>query len=304
MSQQAVTTHPRMQNPKTIDVKGIATRYFDQGTGETILFVYGGNFGVGDTGTSAHVWDLNFGPLSHGHRVVALDKLGQGYTANPLRDEDYTMNAVVNHIADFITALGLSRVHIVGHSRGGFAATRVALQFPHLIESLTIVSSGTLSPRIALNEVVLSGQPFPSYTKESARWVYTGYCHDPATVTEEWLDRSYEVQGLPHIKEGVLKMYREGLMTRYWAPGLARDKRETHTWLQEGRLQRPTQIIWGLDDTTVIAEGAYDVFEIVAAHNRHVELTMFNHCGHFAYREHPARFNMQLGSFVAGLTHA
>ncbi len=192
-----------------------------------------------------------FRALSHGHRVVAPSTNSvKGTPPNPLRDEDYTMNAVVNHIADFIAALGLSRVHIVGHSRGGFAATRVALQFPHLIESLTIVSSGTLSPRIALNEVVLSGQPFPSYTKESARWVYTGYCHDPATVTRNGSTARTRYKGFPISRRGVLKMYREGLMTRYWAPGLARDKRETHTWLQEGRFTAADSNHLGLDDTT------------------------------------------------------
>ncbi len=109
------------------------------------------------------------------------------------------------------------------------------------------------------------------------------------------------MQQLPHIKDGVRKMYHEGLITRYWFPGLARDKRDTHRWLQEGRLQRPTQIIWGLNDPTVTAEGAYDLFDILAASNRHVELAMFSQCGHFPYREHTDRFNAQLESFVRSL---
>lgn len=293
---------PRMNNPKEIDVGGVRTRYYDEGQGEVILFIYGGNFGVGASGSSAYVWDLNFGPLSKNHRVIALDKLGQGYTQNPLRDEDYTMAAVIKHIIDFIELMELKDIHIVGHSRGGYASARVTLESQHLIRSLTIVSSGTLSPRISLNEIQLSGLPYPPYTHESSRWIYEGYCCRHEAVTDEWMDRSYEILQLPHIKEGVHKMYHEGLIDRYFAPLLAREKRETHNWLREGRLQRPTQIIWGLDDKTVEPEGAYDLLETIAANNRNVEMVMFNHTGHFVYREHPERFNSQLGSFVDQVT--
>ena len=86
--------------------------------------------------------------------MIALDKVGQGHTGNPLND-DYTMQAVVDHAATFLKALGLPPVHLVGHSRGGFAATRLTLQHQHLVRSLTIINSGTLMPRVGTNEVVL-----------------------------------------------------------------------------------------------------------------------------------------------------
>lgn len=284
--------------PTVVDVDGVATSYHRAGSGEPIVFIYGGNFGTADSAPSAYAWDLNFVPLSSRFDVVAFDKIGQGYTGNPLRDEDYTMAAVVRHAAALIEKLKLPPVHLVGHSRGGFAATRIALEYPNLVKSLSIVSSGTLSPRVSTNEVALSKVPFPPFTRDSARWIYQHYCFDPKTVTDEWVDRVYDVLSLPKYKESVHKMVDEGCGQRFFMPQLAKQKRETLNWLREGRLQRPTQIIFGQNDPTVATEGAFDVFDMIAAHQRRTEMHIINQSGHFCYREHPERFNALLAGFV------
>ena len=58
------------------------------------------------------------------------------------------MQAVVRHAAGFIRALGLPPVHIVGHSRGAYAAIRLTLENHDLVRSVTIVNTGTLSPGV------------------------------------------------------------------------------------------------------------------------------------------------------------
>lgn len=284
---------------KYIDVAGVKTAYHDAGEGpETVLFVYGGNFGGAEASSSAAVWNLNFGPLAQKYRVIAFDKLGQGYTGVPLRDDDYTMAAVVAHARDFIRAMKLPPVHIVGHSRGGFASARLTLEHPELVRSLSIVSSGTLSPGVGTNEVTLASPPFPPFTRESARWVYENYCYKPETVTEAWLDVVMDVLSQPVYREGVKKMVEEKLGVRLFLPDLARYKRETLHWINEGRLQRPTQIVWGFNDRTVVAERGVEMFNMISAHERRTTLNIFNEAGHFVYREHPERFNALLDGFV------
>jgi 2-hydroxy-6-oxonona-2,4-dienedioate hydrolase len=287
-----------MPPAKTIDVDGVQTSYHIAGAGQPIVFIYGGNFGSADSAPSAHAWNLNFVPLAQKFQVVAFDKIGQGFTGNPSRDEDYTMAAVVRHAAAFIGALKLPPAHIVGHSRGGYAGTRLALEYPHLVRSLTIVSSGTLSPRVSTNEVALSKCPHPPFTRESARWIYEGYCFKPSTVTDDWIEIVFEVLQLPKYRHSVKKIVDEQLGSRVFLPELAKQKRETLQWLREGRLQRPTQIIFGRNDPTVAIEGAFDLFDVIAEHQRKTELHIFNQAGHFSYREHPERFNALLGDFV------
>ena len=290
-----------MTAPQDIDVGGIRTRYYDEGRGEPIVFIYGGNFGSDTSAASARCWDQNFAALAERFRVVAFDKLGQGYTDNPRRDEDYTMAAVVRHAADFIRALALPPVHLVGHSRGGYAATRLALECQHLVRSLTIVNSGTLTPGVSTNDVVLSRCPHPPYTRESARWVYEGYCFRREAVTADWIEVVYEVMQQPKHRESVRKMMGEQLGATQFLPALARDKRETLGWIEDGRLQRPMQVVWGFNDRTIEARYGIDLFQLIAAQERRTTLALFNESGHFPYREHPARFNALMAHFVAGL---
>jgi 2-hydroxy-6-oxonona-2,4-dienedioate hydrolase len=288
-----------LPEPRNINIAGVDTRYYDIGEGpETIVFVYGGNFGSAESASSAYAWNLNVHALAERHRVIAFDKLGQGYTGAPLRDTDYTMAAVVNHICQLLDALDLSPVHIVGHSRGGFASARVTLERPDLVRSLTIVSSGTLSPGVGTNEVVLAAPPHPPLSRESARWVYENYCYRASTVTDEWIDEVMDVLKHPGYLAAVRKMAEEQLGVRVFLPELARMKRETLRWIDEGRLQRPVQLIWGANDKTVVMDRGIELFNMIAAHERRVTLNVFNESGHFPYREHPARFNALLDRFV------
>jgi pimeloyl-ACP methyl ester carboxylesterase len=245
------------------------------------------------------VWNHNFGPLSKaGFRCLALDKLGQGYTDNPLRDEDYTMAAVVEHVAAFIRALKLPPAHVVGHSRGGFACTSLTLRHPELVRSLTIVNSGTLSPTFNMNEAVLTPCPFPSWTREAARFVYEGYSYDKSKVTEEWIDTVMAVLALEKSRASARKMVDEKLKSRVFLPQLGLQKRETLNLIREGMLRRPTQIFWGYNDPTSRFDGGLELLRLIGEHNRRTFLHVINEAGHFVFREQPEQFNASLARFV------
>ena len=158
-----------LSNEKFVDVGGIRTRYFEKGKGEPIILLHGSYFGADLSADCAANWSRNFEGLSQWGRVIALDRLGQGYTDNPKRDEDYTMAAVNAHVRDFIKTLGLSNVHLVGHSRGGYVACRTTLDNPELIKTCVLVDSGTLAPGVTPMETLFKDTPEPRLTKESQR---------------------------------------------------------------------------------------------------------------------------------------
>src|SRR5919106_3419256 len=190
---------------KWIDIEGIRTRYYEAGSGEPIVFIYGGNFGTADSASSAYTWSENLLPLAQHFHAITFDKAGQGETDNPSND-DYTMAAVVRHAAAFIRALKLPPVHLVGHSRGGYAAARLTLEHHDLVKSLTVVNSGTLSPGIGTNEVVLAKPPYPAGTRECVRWVYQSYSFNPEVVDDEWVDAVMFTLSLPKYQESVRKL--------------------------------------------------------------------------------------------------
>ena len=288
----------QMPEGRWIDVDGIRTRYHEAGSGDPVVFIYGGNFGTGDSASSAFTWNLQLQALAPRFRAIAFDKIGQGQTDNP-KNDDYTMQAVVRHAAAFLRAMKLPPVHLVGHSRGGYAATRLTLEHHDLVRSLTVVNSGTLSPGVGTNEVILSRPPFPRGSRECVRWVYENYSYDKAVVGEDWVDVVMETLAQPKYQESVKKMEGERLSSRLFLPRLAREKRETLQWLADGRLQRPVQVVWGYDDRTAVLERGMELFQLFARHEPRALFHVFNQSGHFPFREHPKRFNALLSRFCS-----
>lgn len=150
-----------MKNEKYIDIEGIRTRYFEAGSGPHLVLFHGGHFGSHDAADCAEDWSLNFDGLAQWFHVVAVDKIGQGFTDNPKSDEDYTMAAVVQHAYDFLKTLGLRIVHPVGHSRGAYLVARLVLEHPELFTSCILVDTNTLAPGISKNETVMANPPLP-----------------------------------------------------------------------------------------------------------------------------------------------
>lgn len=304
-SSLAQTGYPGLPDGRLITVNGLDTWYTEAGSGTPIVFVYGGNFGTPESAPGAYAWDLTVQGLSGAFRTIVYDKPAQGLTSSPVADSAYTMQTVVDHLIGFIEALKLPPVHLVGHSRGGYVVTRATLLRQDLVRSLTIVNSGTLSPGVGTNEVILAKPPAPPWTRQSIRWVYEQYCHRTEAVTDEWIERSLEILHRPEYRETVERIQQQRLIPNLFLPALARDKHQTLTWLAEGRLQRPVQIVWGRDDRTARLSRGYELFRTLSTHERRVVLDVVDKCGHFPYREHPRWFNDVLGSFIerAGYEH-
>jgi hypothetical protein len=76
-----------------LDVNGIRTRYYDHGSGETVVFIYGGNFGMGIR-IALHM-ELEFRSVVEKLSRRAFDKL---YRSPTTREPTTTRCAVVRHI--------------------------------------------------------------------------------------------------------------------------------------------------------------------------------------------------------------
>ncbi|MDE0176742.1 MAG: alpha/beta fold hydrolase [Defluviicoccus sp.] len=286
---------------KFVDVDGINTRYFDRGTGETIVLFHGGNFGSHHGADCAADWNLNFDGLAEECRVIAVDKIGQGYTDNPETDDDYTMARVVRHALGFLDALDLQDCHIVGHSRGAYLTCRMTLENPARIKSNIMVDTNTLGPGQGRNHIVFTDTPKPYLSRESQRWVLENYSWNPKIVTEDWLDELMRVAALPKYLKSVRKMLDEGLLDRVFVPQLGREKRDTFDRLMSDGTQRPNLIVWGLNDPTATIDQGFALYEMVVHKEPRTEMHVFNHAGHFSYREHPEAFNRLILDYVHSL---
>ncbi|TAK07237.1 alpha/beta hydrolase [bacterium] len=287
-----------MTNEKFVDVGEIRTRYFEKGDGDILALFHGGHFGSHDSADSANDWGLNFDGLARWFHVYAVDKLGQGYTDNPLSDADYTMAAVVQHAYGFLQTLGLRNVSLIGHSRGAYPVARLTLEHPELIRSCIVVDSNTLAPGVGRNEIVMANPPLPRLTKESQRWVFQKYSHGFDHITEEWLEAVTRIAALPKYQQAVTKMEAQGLRTTRFLPHLARQKEETLAWIRDGGMKKPTLVIWGYNDPTATLAQGLALFDLITARTPKAQLHIFNQAGHFTYREHPKAFNELIRCFV------
>ena len=287
-----------MTGEKFVDVNGIRTRYFEKGEGEPVVLFHGGSFGSGTTALSAADWDLNFDGLAKWCRVFAVDKLGQGYTDNPKTDDDYTMDAVVEHAAGTLRALGLEGAHLVGHSRGGYMACRLTVDLPELVKSCIIVDSNSCAPGTGRNDFVFANMPLPALSAESQRWNLEKYSYDTGCVTDDWVENCVRIADQPKYREAHRKMTVVGYQWTRFLPGLQTRKEEMFRILATRGIQRPVMQVWGYNDPTVSQEQAMELYRILAEKEHRARWQVFNRSGHFSFREHPERFNDVLRSFI------
>jgi pimeloyl-ACP methyl ester carboxylesterase len=285
-----------------MDVKSIRTRYFDEGTGEPVVFIHGS--GVGDPigASNAEDWSLNFSDAARTYNAITLDRLGQGYTDNPLRDSDYTMSAAVAHVVDFLRLLGKGPYHLVGHSRGGYVACRITLDHPDLVRSCFMIDSATSAPGMERNPFVFAKNPHGRANREAIEFCYRGYAYSPAHMTKEWIDNKLEIITLEKTKKSIAKMFDDGLMHSVFWPGLRNDREEMHIRLQNYGLLRPTMLLWAANDPTAPLENGHAFFKMLAHRQRRTQMHVVNEAGHFSHREQPQVFARVLAEFLDGVS--
>ena len=262
------------------------------------MLFHGGNFGSTGSADATDDWGGTIDDIAKWGRVVAIDKLGQGYTENPKSDDDYTMAAVVKHAYQTLRTLGIESAHLVGHSRGGYLTCRLTVDYPAIAKSCVIVSSNTCAPGTGGNEKAFANQPKPSLTAESQRWVLEHYSYSADCVTDEWVEALAAIAQQQSYAEAVEKMTQEGYLWTKFLPGLSTDKEEMFQILRTRGIQRPVLQIWGYNDPTVSHAQAYDLYRILAEKERRARWQTLNEAGHFCYREQRKRFNEVLQSFI------
>jgi len=82
-----------------------------------------------------------------GFRAIAVDIKGHGLSDKPIgEDALYSTERLVRETAQLIDALEVERFALVGQSMGGGIALRIALEQPHRVSGLVLVSPVGLAP--------------------------------------------------------------------------------------------------------------------------------------------------------------
>ncbi len=287
-----------MREAKFIDVEGVRTRYFEAGSGEHLLLLHGGNFGDDDNVDCAENWARNWDGFAGSFHVIAIDKLGQGHTDNP-RPGNYKVESVVAHALGFIRALGLDRLNLVGHSRGGYLAMRLTMEDQDRISALTVVDSASMSPGSNVRRgPLLAGAPKPLLSRESIEWVTGAFSYSNAHITSDWLDAREAIAGSAKNAEAVEERWK--VNDSDYLPGLNAQKDQTMAWIADGKLRVPTLLVWGKNDPSAVVSGGIAAFDIIAESTARAAMHIFSQAGHYSYREQPDDFVGVVKTFIEG----
>jgi pimeloyl-ACP methyl ester carboxylesterase len=285
-----------MRDPKFLDVAGTRTRYFEAGAGEPVVLVHGGQFGSYNCATD---WDQNFGELADGFRVIAYDKIGQGWSGNPTSPSAYVLETAVEHLERVVETLAPGGAHLVGHSRGGYAVTRLALDRPELVRSLVLVDPGSLMHRTSgFYPAVEARAAAISDGRERLRFEIAEASFERSMATDFWVEDILAfIETEKYVEARRICAEQQEALTDQ----LVQSQHETWAAISAGALvQLPVLLVWGYNDRGAPIEecGIPALHQLMAAVPQ-ARMHVFNQSGHYAFREHPAEFNQVVRAFIS-----
>jgi pimeloyl-ACP methyl ester carboxylesterase len=118
----------------SIEIDGFPIVYAEAGEGTPLILVHGT---LGDQRSFAKQME----PLGAAHRVISLS-MRHCWPGTWMEGGDFTIDRHVADVARFIAAMNQGPVHLLGHSRGGHIAFRVAERHPELVRALVLAEPG------------------------------------------------------------------------------------------------------------------------------------------------------------------
>ena len=118
-----------------IGLGGVEMAYDDVGTGERPFVLL-----HGFTGSRDDFADVlpDLAPLG---QTLAPDWRGHGASTNTGDASSYSLDQLVRDLRAFLDALAIERIDLLGHSMGGMAALRFALEYPERVRSLVLMDT-------------------------------------------------------------------------------------------------------------------------------------------------------------------
>jgi pimeloyl-ACP methyl ester carboxylesterase len=132
-----VYSAPEYGRDRFVLVRGYTLHYVEAGEGVPLLLIPGAF-------TTYRTWNRVLPELMRHNRVLAVDYLGVGDSDKPAQGFGYTVEEQADVMAEFIAALGLTGVNVMGASYGGAVALNLAARYPDLVRRVVCIEGGAL----------------------------------------------------------------------------------------------------------------------------------------------------------------
>jgi len=182
-------------------INGVTHFYLDEGPaqGEPVVFVHGWD-------CSSFWWHNVTADLNKlGYRTINYDLRGHGFTDdNPLGDEDYRLERMVEDLEALRIKLNLDKFHLATFSLGSVIATSYAARFPERVASLVCFNFGLFRYNAQIEKVMpralstIFSKVLKPVGPKSWRFVYA---YVRMTLTKNPVDRRDILYGLLSLKD-------------------------------------------------------------------------------------------------------
>lgn len=238
-------------------------RYIEVGEGTPIIVLHGLMGGLSNFDSVTDFFGKN------GYKVVIPEL--PIYTMSLIKTN---VKSFATYLKDFIEFKGFDEVILLGNSLGGHIGLYHTKLFPEKVKALVITGSSGL-----YESAMGSG-----YTKRSDYEVIKKKAqdvfYDPKVATKEIVDEVYQTVNDRNKLVKTLAIAKSAIRHN-----MAKDL---------PKMQTPTCIIWGKNDTVTPPEVAQEFHSLLPDS----DLFWIDKCGHAAMMEHPDEFNTILNAWL------
>jgi pyruvate dehydrogenase E2 component (dihydrolipoamide acetyltransferase) len=259
-------------SPEVVSAGGCRIRYLRAGTeeGVPVLLVHG-------FGGDLYNWLFNQEALAVNHPVYAVDLPGHGGSQKYVGDG--AISTLAETVRDFLDALSVRRVHLVGHSLGGAIALSLALDQPRIAPSLTLISPVGLGTEI--NAGFISGLIEADRRKEM-KAVLQQLFSDAELVSREMVMNVLQAKRI----DGAVECLRVIAQSCF-----SGGRQEGHLRERLSELTMPVQVIWGEEDRIIPSAHAAGLPASIA-------VRVLERAGHMVHMESAKEVNELLQRFI------
>lgn len=218
--------------------------------------------------------------LAQRYRVATLDWPGTGASPPAERPRDATASAFASVLRDVITALGEPAI-VLGHSVGGFAAARLAIDEPERVRGLVLVDALGFLPFGRLQRAFCAVKGVPTVTR-----AVEGYLARAQTIRRNAHTASVFARVDAALEQPAFVEITAALWRSF--PHPESDLREAAR-----TIRCPTLVCWGWLDPVVPVFGAFTAARTIAG----AKLSLFR-TGHTPFLEDTASFLRALAPFL------
>ena len=252
-------------NGENIKIEGKIIHFLKAGHNDEniILFIHG-------FGADLNTWAFNQGVLSEKYTTYSIDLPGHGGSYKNINESN--IESFSKLVTDFCKARKISNIHLVGQSMGGGISLSIALKYPDLVKSLTLICPTNLGNEI--NIEYINGFINSEKRKEIKPYLEKLF-YNSENITRDMINEVLKNKRMDGAKEALQKIALSFFSNGNQNLILKKDL---------NKLNQKCVLIWGKNDNIIPFEHSNDV-------SSSIEIHLIDNAGHMAHVEQSAKVN-------------